>query len=335
MRIIRPITKKEEEIFIEFAFHIDQGMSSMPKNRERLLHILHQAEHSFQKEIITPGDEHYIFVLEDLQTGNIEGTCGIVAKTGLHDPLYFYHKEHMQRMDHEIPYLRMVHYFSQPSEIGSLFLIPEARHTGSGRLLSLSRFLFIAANPERFDPVVFAVMRGFFTENRISTFWNGIGRHFSHMEFNEIMKLQNESELDIPRFFPSFPVYLELLPKEVQESVSKVHTDSLPALNMLIQEGFQLTNEVDMIDGGPKIEAEVSQIRTIKDSIVAVVEEIVANVVDQRRYLICNNQLQFRACCSGIMCKKSKFSVAISEEAAFALQVKKGDMVRYVPAVGT
>jgi arginine N-succinyltransferase len=47
-----------------------------------------------------------------------------------------------------------------PAEIGSLFLSPEYRGRDAGRLLQLSRFLFVAEHPDAFEPQVVSELRG-------------------------------------------------------------------------------------------------------------------------------------------------------------------------------
>lgn len=339
MIIIRPINKNDAEKFIEFAFHAGMGMSSMPKNREKLLNTVIHASHSFEKEVEQPGDEHYLFVLEDLNSGKVEGTCGITAKTALSHPLYFYRLETIERMNtlsnlsQKIPILRLVHYYDMPSEIGSLYLSPECRHEGFGRLLSLSRFLFMASFFKRFDKMVFAVMRGYFEENGICPFWEGIGRHFCDVDFAEIEHLQEHDKLDISTLLPHYPIISTLLPIEVQNSIGMIQRDSVPALNMLVQEGFYLTDEIDVLDGGPKIEAEVENLRTVKSSIADFVDEITNEPVKGEQYILCNSRLDFRACYAEIRLK-GKSGVCISKEVAEALQLKVGDPVRYVTKQG-
>jgi arginine N-succinyltransferase len=185
MMIIRPITANDTEAFIRIAFEASMGITSMPKNEEILLQKVELSLQSFAKDVKEAGNELYLFVLEDTQTNTIGGTCGIVAKTTMSEPpLYFYRIESMQQHPpfvptaKEIPFMRIVRYYETPTEICSLYLSPNFRQKGQGRLLSLSRFLFMASFPERFDKMVFAEMRGYIDKNDASPFWEGIApRH--------------------------------------------------------------------------------------------------------------------------------------------------------------
>lgn len=335
MYIIRPIAQKDAETFVDIAFQAGIGMTSMPKNRDILLQRVAESEAAFAKQVKEPDNESYLFVLEDVKTGKLGGTCGIVAKTGINAPLFFYHLESLANKTSiipnpsPIPIMRVVHYYDFPTEICSLYLLSDFRHSGLGKLLSLSRFLFIAAFTERFDKMVFAEMRGFVNSDNTSPFWEGIGRHFLDMEYESIMHLRDEENLDIESFMPRYPIYIHLLSQEVRESIGRIHNNTQPALSMLAQEGFRLSGEIDVFDGGPKIEAETKEIRTIKHSNVAKVDEITNQEIEGPRYILSNDNLNFRACYSSLKRNGTK-GVTLPAETAKALQLKKGSMVRFI-----
>lgn len=334
MIIIRPININDKEAFITFAFTAGLGMTSMPKNQTLLEKKVADAEQAFSKKVLQAGNEEYLFVMQDLTTGEIGGTCGINAKTGTTQPKYFYRiqtevkESSMHPARQQIPTMSAVCYRDAPSEICSLYLLPEFRREGLGRLLSLSRFLFAAAHPQRFDEIIYAEMRGFVDKNQNCPFWEGIGRHFLDIDFDELMRLRDLGSFDVSQVLPKHPIYISLLPTEVQEVIGKIHSNTWPAFNILTQEGFYLTDEIDVFDAGPRIEAETKEIRTIKTCSVDTVTEITRNPIESPKYLLSNNRLDFRACYSTIL-KVSK-GVTISVEAAEALHLNIGDTVRYV-----
>ena len=142
-----------------------------------------------------------------------------------------------------VPALHVVQHENYWSEICSLYLKVDYRHSGLGRLLSLSRFLFIAAFLERFEKMIFAEMRGYIDENQVSPFWQGIGQHFVDTTFETLTHLRDEGILDLSRALPWHPIYIELLPRGVQESIGKIHEETKAAFQMLIQEGFKVSDE--------------------------------------------------------------------------------------------
>jgi arginine N-succinyltransferase len=337
MYIIRAISEKDMEAFIKLAFQAGIGMTSMPKNREILLQKVSLAIDSFRKMVELPGKEYYLFVLEDLNTGKIVGSSGIEAKTGLSQPLMFYRLMHqtlpglVSATPRTIPLLRVVHYFNAPSEICSLYLSPKHRREGLGKLLSLSRFLFIASHLHRFDPILFAEMRGFVDENNSSPFWEGIGRHFLDIRFETLLHIRDEEAIDLGKILPSYPIYVSLLPKKVQDSIGQVHPETLHALNMLIREGFRLTEELDLFDGGPRIEAETKEIRTVKISKIASLAALSDKEdADADNCLVSNDLLEFRAC-YGKVKECGEQAVSLCKETAEGLRLNIGDLVRYAP----
>jgi arginine N-succinyltransferase len=332
MIIIRPIKSKDQDIFAEFSFESLLGMTNLPRNRERMLDKILLSETSFEQNIEKPGNEEYYFVLEDLTTGRIGGTCGILSTQSFS---YCYRIETLVLQSRhistpkEIKVLKVVNQPTHASEVCALYLQPTFRYSGQGRLLSLSRFLFVAAHRQRFRKKIVAEMRGYIDQRQISPFWEGIGRHFCDLSFVELMA-QFESNHDfVPEILPQFPIYLSLLPKEIQEVIGKTHDSTKPAYHMLLQENFSFNQEIDIFEGGPLLSAHISDIRTIKKSSVAMVDITTDTLIGETEYIISNERLDFRAC-FGKLQMISKTQAIINEEVANALLIKKGDKIRYV-----
>lgn len=336
MHIIRPIEEKDIEAFVKMAFEAGIGMTSLPKNRTVLLKRIEASVRSFANTPSHPGDEFYLFVLEDQKSGTIGGTSGIIAKTGMNNPLSFFRIMHnevhkgIDGKDKIAPLLRVVHYINYWSEICSLYLSKSFRHSGLGRLLSLSRFLFIASHPERFDKIIFAEMRGHIDEQRNSPFWEGIGRHFIDTTFESLMHLRDESSVDLREVLPAHPIYIELLPKEVQQVVGKLHDETVPAFKLLTEEGFALTDEIDICDGGPKIAAEVKHIKTILASMTAQVGNIADPMPDSPLFLVSTTGGKFKACLAPLAVDADG-SVTLPSAVAEALNLHHGSIIRFAP----
>ena len=157
------------------------------------------------------------------------------------------------------------------SEIGGLYLLPKYRSGGLGRLLSLSRFLFIATFRERLHPIIIAEMRGRIAKNGHSPFWDAVGRHFVDLPFNRILAEVAHDHSLIPKIMPQFPIYVSMMPLAAQRCIGKTHKNTAAALSMLMAEGFQPTGEVDILAAGPRLATPASQIRTVAESRVAAV----------------------------------------------------------------
>lgn len=327
--VVRPISLNDTESFIDIALHASLGMTSMPKNRERLVKRIDDSLQAFQQDVQKPENERYIFVIEDTQTKEIGGTSSIVAREKHEHPVCIFSKQEFITPTKIIPILQKVSYYDTPSEICSLYLLNKFQKQGAGRLLSLARYLYIAAFPDRFDKMVWSWLRGYIDANNHSAFWDGIGRHFFEHTLEDLMHLRDIRAIDINSIIPDHPIYIDLLPKIVQKFIGKVHHDTLPALNILFQEGFQMTDDMDPIDGGPIVEAETATVRTISTSIIEKVYEITKDPINSPQFILSNNNRDFRAC-YGKLKRLGHHGVSIHEEVAKALNVGAGDLIRYV-----
>jgi arginine N-succinyltransferase len=292
---------------------------------------------SFHPAVRKAGAEYYLFVLADTETREILGTSGIHARVGGFDPFYSYEIHH-KTFAHEplgvrkqIAELHLKKTHRGPSEIGSLFLRADARSSGLGRLLSLSRLLFMAAFPRRFARHVLAQMRGYSDAAGRSPFWESVGRHFFEKDYHTADFLSGLGNKDfIADLMPEHPIYLTLLPPEVQTVIGRVHPETEPALGMLKQEGFTETGEVDIFDAGPIVRAEIAKLRTVVASKVAKVAAILDEEPDRPPRLVANRSLDFRCCLASVE-EHEDGAVSISRAVAIALGVAKGGVVAHSP----
>ncbi len=142
--------------------------------------------------------------------GQLVGISCIFSKVGGYEPFYAYKMVdrtiHCSALDatRHVTSLHLQKIHDGPTEIGSLFLRPEYRSKGRGRLLSLSRFAFIAAHPKRFSNEVIAEMRGVVHEDGTCPFWDAIARHFFEMDFPQADSLSTISKTFIEELMPAF-----------------------------------------------------------------------------------------------------------------------------------
>src|SRR3546814_3621665 len=67
------------------------GFTSLPPVREVLEKKIARSIASFAEGVELPGPERYMFVLEDNDSGAMQGCCAIEAACGLDEPFYNYH----------------------------------------------------------------------------------------------------------------------------------------------------------------------------------------------------------------------------------------------------
>lgn len=336
MFVVRAICPSDFSALQDFAAESSLGMLSLPNDRIKLQEKLNHTLASFKKAATAPVDEIYLFVVEETTTQMIAGMCGIYAKTGIQDPLYFFRIETHHPKYNGLPKpdeIKILHPCIQqegPSELCSLFVHKEHRKERLGELLSLSRFLFMADHPHRFDTLICARLRGFINkQKKTSPFWEGLGKHFLPLSFEKAFSLQLEGTEYIAEFLPEHPIYTNLLTKQTQYVIQKTHLSTRPALKMLKKEGFKLSQLIDVIDGGPVIQASISDVRSVKKSRLLTVSSLSKAPIESRKYLISNTKLDFR-CCYGNIELKKKNTITLTTDVAEALQINLGSQVRVV-----
>ncbi len=335
MYVIRPVSSRDFDQIVSLTKSTSFGLTTLPRDPELLEKRIIESEHSFANfETGEPKGQAYLFVMEEIETGAVIGTCGIVSKVGGFEPFYAYrieasiHESETLQIRKEISVLHLVAEHNGPSEIGSLFLHPDHRHAGNGRLLSLSRFLLMAEFPFLFDQEVIAEMRGVVNEKGKSPFWDAVGKHFFDLEFPKADYLSLVNKEFIGDLMPVHPIYIPLLPQAAQEVIGKVHEKTRPARAMLESEGFRFDQMIDIFEAGPILHCPRDGIRAVQESQQALVTEIVEKIGSEKRWLVSSTSPDFRVvqCHLGIQ----KSGIQIDRATADALQVSVGDAVRYV-----
>lgn len=313
------------------------GITTLPKDKKLLKKRLDGSIASFKKKIKNPSNEYYFFVLEDSVKGKAVGCSAIEAFTGFDVPFYSYKLLKRTRVCHSPPIrsdyevLTLVNDYQGTSELCTLFLDPEYRKNHYGLLLSKARFLFMAEFPHRFAKKVIAEMRGISDVSGNSPFWDHLGTYFFQMSFAEADSLTTSSNKQfIADLMPRHPIYVKLLAPVAQEVIGKPHISTLPAMQILMREGFLYHDYVDIFDAGPTIESSLQHIRTIKASHILTIASLSDSVISQP-FLIANTCIEFRATLAEVIFDKDKKTAIISKEVAHSLGLKIGDSIRIAP----
>jgi len=338
MLLFRPIRETDLPGLVGLARSTGGGLTTLPPNEDFLGDRIHDSLRALSPRVNKPGAEYYLFALEDTVTGEIVGTSGIAGRVGGFDPWYSYEVK-SEKFSHppleisrEIPVLHLKEDHRGPSEICSLFLRADRRGGGAGRLLSLARFLFIAAFRRRFTPAVIAEMRGYVDDVGKAPFWEAVGRHFFQHDFYTADVLSGLGEKEfIADLMPRHPLYVPLLPEAVQASLGRVHRDTEAAFALLLAEGFEQMGEIDIFDAGPLIRAEVDRIRTVRQArVMACARPARTPAPDGDTALLANGALDFRACIGAVE-RHEDGTVSLAADSAGALDLKTGDKVWVSP----
>lgn len=342
--IVRPVRIEDLDAIITLASTAKAGLTSLPKDAALLESKIHHSIASFAKMVKTPSQELYLFVMEYLPQHKIIGTAAIFAQVGNQTPFYSFEIEEMIKESPSVnksKIIRLLHLKSfQPisSEIGTLYLLPEFRRCGVGRFLSLSRFLFMAANSQRFESTVIAEMRGVNDDSGKSPFWTHVGKKFFDMKFVEADLESARSKSFIEELAPKQPIYINLLPKEAQKVIGQPHQNTVPAQRLLLKQGFQKTNNIDIFDAGPKLKANFSDIYTIAQSKMATIRHVMTTplkenvtALEPTANMILNMQTHIMAFGQVI---DLDGEVKLERETANALDIARHDKVFMTPLYG-
>ncbi|MDO6442698.1 arginine N-succinyltransferase [Marinobacter sp. 2_MG-2023] len=347
--VIRPITDTDLDTLAQIAKESGPGFTSLMPDRDALARKIAHSMASFERRVTSPGDEHYLFVLEDESTGDILGTSGIEANAGHTRPLYHFRRNTVTHHSRDLGLRRSVetltrcNHYTGYSEICSLYLRPELRRAHAGKLLSRVRFLFMAQHPERFSDKVIAEMRGVSNGAGQSPFWNWLKAHFVDLEFGRATHLVGSGYTEfIDELMPSHPLYTCLMSKEARAVLSQVHENTRPALKILEAEGFQHKGLIDLFDAGPTVECALADIASVRSSsacpiIISETGKRTGNGHEHNRYqpdepiLIANTgTADFRATVSSeVSAQPDKLTVPLA--LAEKLHLRNGNFARTLP----
>jgi arginine N-succinyltransferase len=214
-----------------------------------------------------------MFMLENVETGQIRGTCQVFGQVGNDRPFYSYLISTLTQKSEELgrifrnQALTLTTDLEGSSEVGGLFLHPQERAGGLGMLLARSRYLFIKQHRPRFGDMILAELRGVLDQGGHSPFWDAIGGRFFGMtfpeadEFNAVHGTQFIADL-----FPKTPIYIAMLPDSARSVIGQPHPTGRAALKMLENEGFDWDSYVDIFDGGPTVTARTDKIKTVMEA---------------------------------------------------------------------
>ncbi len=332
MFVVRPAGPSDFDTLMELAVLSGRGFTSLPEDEPTLRDRLALSEASFE-EGVAPPEAWYTLLLEETVDGSIAGVAGVKAGVGLKRPHFSLRVVTLAqssptlelRFDHQA--LVMVNECAGWSEVGSLFLRPEKRKGGAGRLLAQSRYMLIGIEPSRFAEMVLAELRGWFDEDGGCPFWDHVASRFFPLAFDEADRMSASTNgqfiLDLA---PRHPIYVGLLPQEARAVIGKCHREGEAARAMLEREGFRFQGLVDLFDAGPTVSCHRDDIKTVKEA----QRLTVAIGTDEEAYgeeaLVSTTAIGgFRAVRTPVLIDGVK--AIMSREAAEALRLGEGEAV--------
>ncbi len=275
---------RKEDVEPLYRLASTTNMLNLPADRpdleRRIAHSLESFEGKWEKD--DPRRGEYVFILEDTSLpleSRVLGTSAIIGQHGSRIAPHIsfevgLEENYSQTLDVRMVHktLELVHSYEGPTEIGGLLLEPKQRKTVTdsgvrlGTQLSFVRFLYMAMRPERFQPVVLAEMMPPYAPDGQSPLWDALGAKFTGLTYMEADARWRTDKDFIEKLFPTYPIYVTLLPPEAQAVIGVVDEQTKPALKLLESIGFRYSNHVDPFDGGPHYTAKRDEISLVKRS---------------------------------------------------------------------
>ncbi len=275
VRRVRLVDNADLDQLVALASGTEGHMTTMPRDPAHMAERITTALQSVDAERHVDGREVYFFVLDEAHNEAVEiaGTSAIYAAVGLDRPFYNYKITRLTKYSPEID-RRFDYTILQPSndytgttEVGTLYLPPERRGGGRGRLLSFARFLYLAVHRERFGDVVIAEMRGWIDDDGRSPFWEAVGNKFFDLDLGDADRMSSREFRFMQDLLPGTPIHVDLLPDEAQAVIAKPHRGSEPAAAMLAKIGMRDHGYIDIFDAGPCLDAFIDDIDVVRRAI--------------------------------------------------------------------
>jgi arginine N-succinyltransferase len=331
--IIRAARPDDLPAMYEMAKLTGGGFTNLPPDRNALAAKLERASAAFSGESDSD-DQLFVLMLENVETGEIRGTCQIFTKVGVHWPFYSYRITTISKRSEALDrtfraeILNLVSDLEGASEVGGLFLHPHERAGGLGLLLARSRYLFIRAHREKFADRILAELRGIIDDAGGSPFWDGVAGKFFGMNFQEADQFNAlHGNQFIADLMPKHPVYVAMVPEAARHVIGLPHPTGRAAMRMLENEGFAFEKYIDIFDGGPTMTARTDQVKTVRDARTATVA---GWGVGGAKALVATGELRdFRATFAQLT-PSTDGAVTLDDAAAARLGIDVGDSILWI-----
>ncbi len=344
MLFVRPGLLADLDALEHMARTAQPVLHSLPHDRRALEARVALSEDSFRAEVDFPGEEFYLFVLEDSDTGKLLGTASIVAAAGYSEPFYAFRNDaliHASRelnVNRKIHALTMSHELTGKSRLGGFYIDPTLRGDAAAHLMSRARMMYVAANRKRFTPEVFSLLLGVTDDAGVSPFWEAVGRKFFGRNFADIeVQSGGRSSTFIAEVMPSYPIYVPLLPEAAQRVLGEPDEHALLAYDIHLEEGFETDRYIDIFDAGPVLTAQIDRSACVKRNETRAVHEAAdaSGAADAAAhgatYLIASNRHGEFRCVLAALPDQPATGAPLSAATRAALGGHEGDAVRCVP----
>ncbi len=312
------------------------GFTNLPADKDSLTAKLGRSTRAFDRSTDEHGNDLFVMVLENVETGAVRGTSQLFTMVGQSWPFYSYRLSTLSQTSKELDrtfsaqMLTLVTDLEGASEVGGLFLHPGERAGGLGMLLARSRYLFIKEHRSRFGDRLFAELRGVIDEAGGSPFWDGLAGRFFGMGFQEADYFNAiHGNQFIADLMPKHPIYTAMLSETARAAIGIPHPNGRAAMRMLENENFSYDGYVDIFDGGPTMIAKTDNVTSVKNTKSDKIIGITASGAGLKSIISHGRLHDFQATYAFI--GEVEGGVTIDEDAAANLGLSTGDTIWHIP----
>ena len=303
MIILRPVQPHDSEQLEHLAKVSGPLVSTLPDDRAHLLKKIERSLASFAQTAVTPGDESYLFVLEETTTGKLLGTGGINALAGHPAPFYSFrhdikiHSSQALNVHNRVHALTLNHDLSDHSQLCSFYICPELLDSHYPALITLGRLLYMQTFPQRFAEQCMAVLPGIFDEQGVAPFWEHVGRKFFGIDYQQVKHYNSTHEKTfIAEMMPYHPLYVSLMDQQAQDVLGRIHPNAQLQYALLNAQGFEHDKYVEIFDAGAILTC-TQQANTLANNMYALQLRADDTQPKSQCYLVAIQQENdFRAC---------------------------------------
>ncbi|MEP3226492.1 MAG: arginine N-succinyltransferase [Parasphingorhabdus sp.] len=333
---IRAARIEDLQHLYEMAKLTGGGFTNLPADKDSLTAKLERSARAFDRSSEDHGNDLFVMVLENVDTGVVRGTSQLFTMVGQSWPFYSYRLSTLSQTSKELDrtfraeMLTLVTDLEGASEVGGLFLHPGERAGGLGMLLARSRYLFIKEHRSRFGDRLFAELRGVIDEAGGSPFWDGLAGRFFGMGFQEADYFNAiHGNQFIADLMPKHPIYTAMLSETARSAIGIPHPNGRAAMRMLENENFSYDGYVDIFDGGPTMIAKTDSVTSVANSNAGVISDISKDEKGSKSIISCGRLHEFQATYAFI--SDTENGLIIDQNAASNLGLKVGDSIWHIP----
>ncbi|MEM1445428.1 MAG: arginine N-succinyltransferase [Planctomycetota bacterium] len=288
------------------------GLATLPQGEAELAALIEQSLAA----------ERPTFVLERMDTGRPVGLSSMIPKLP--------HQAHSitceVKHDGPLTHLRPHGEFVGSTELCTLFLTPEMRGGGNGRLLSLGRFFDLLNRPGLYADRLIVELRGVLDEEGVSPLWQSVCQRVLKMDSVEAHRtLREDPAYLVSRLSEDGWLDISAVPAALRELLGQVHQNTEPARRLLVAEGFAETGYVDLLDAGPVMACATRDARLMREAATVTVSRLVDTDAPREMLIATVGDETPLRCCRGAVDEDGN----LAEPAARALRVEAGMPVRY------